>query len=68
MVLSDVAIVHYKVTQPYFPGGDRTVAWNDPAIGIDWPVASPILSAKDGAARQLAQFAAGELPTIQQSR
>jgi dTDP-4-dehydrorhamnose 3,5-epimerase len=63
-VLSDAAHVHYKVTQPYFPGGDRTVAWNDPAIAIDWSVASPTLSAKDGSARRLADFSPNELPTF----
>lgn len=62
VVLSDEALVHYKVTQPYRPGGDRTIAWNDPHIGIDWPVSQPILSAKDADARRLADFAPGELP------
>lgn len=63
VVLSDEALVHYKVTTPYFPGGDRTIAWDDPDIGIDWPVSQPIMSAKDAAARRLADFVPDELPS-----
>ena len=62
VVLSDEAIVHYKVTRPYEPEGDRTIAWNDPGLGIQWPVTDPILSAKDATARPLAAFAPEELP------
>lgn len=47
VVLSDVADVHYKVTEEYRPELDRGVLWNDPAIGVDWPVSDPIVSAKD---------------------
>jgi dTDP-4-dehydrorhamnose 3,5-epimerase len=47
LVLSDVADVHYKVTEEYRPDLDRGVLWNDPAIGVEWPVAAPIVSAKD---------------------
>lgn len=61
-VLSDEALVHYKVSQPYEPDGDRTIAWNDPDIRIEWPITEPILSAKDAAARRLADFAPDELP------
>lgn len=46
-VLSDVADVTYKVTAPYDAAEERGVAWDDPAIGIGWPVAEPILSARD---------------------
>jgi dTDP-4-dehydrorhamnose 3,5-epimerase len=44
---SDVAEVMYKVTSEYSPSHDRGVRWNDPAIGIDWPLANPILSKRD---------------------
>jgi dTDP-4-dehydrorhamnose 3,5-epimerase len=47
VVLSDVADVCYKVTSYYDPTAERGIAWNDPALGIDWPVADPILSARD---------------------
>ena len=48
LVLSDIADVLYKTTDYYNPQGDRTIIWNDPDLGIDWPLKSPpILSAKD---------------------
>lgn len=46
-VLSPEADVLYKVTAEYAPELDRGIIWNDPDIGIQWPVAEPILSAKD---------------------
>jgi dTDP-4-dehydrorhamnose 3,5-epimerase len=52
-VLSDIAEVEYKCTDVYDPEGQLTIAWNDPEIGISWPVATPILSAKDAAAPPL---------------
>ena len=53
-VLSETAEVEYKCTDLYDPGGELGVRWDDPAIGIDWPIAQPILSAKDAAAPLLA--------------
>jgi dTDP-4-dehydrorhamnose 3,5-epimerase len=46
-VLSDEADVVYKCTQPYVPEFERTLVWNDPQIGIEWPVNEPLLSEKD---------------------
>lgn len=47
-VLSDSADMLYKVTHTeYAPEYERGVVWNDPDIGIDWPVKNPILSTKD---------------------
>jgi dTDP-4-dehydrorhamnose 3,5-epimerase len=46
-VLSESADVLYKVTAEYAPELDRGVLWNDPQIGISWPLAAPILSTKD---------------------
>ena len=46
-VLSDVAEVLYKVSNPYDGATECTIAWNDPDIGVEWPVAAPILSARD---------------------
>ena len=37
----------YKVTAEYAPEQDRGIVWNDPDIGIEWPIAAPILSSKD---------------------
>jgi len=46
-VLSPEAYVTYKVTAEYNPALDRGIIWNDPDIGIVWPVEAPLLSAKD---------------------
>lgn len=55
VVLSDVADVHYMVTAEYDAALDRGVLWNDPEIGVDWPVAAPMVSAKDRAQPTLAE-------------
>ena len=52
-VLSDSADFSYKCTDLYNPAAERSVAWNDPALGIPWPVQGPLLSAKDQAAPKL---------------
>jgi dTDP-4-dehydrorhamnose 3,5-epimerase len=52
--------VLYKVSAPYAPECERGIAWNDPAIAIDWPLPAgvqAVLSAKDAAAPTLAAFA-----------
>lgn len=46
-VLSEEAQVEYKCTDFYVPGDEITIAWNDPEIGIAWPIRNPILSPKD---------------------
>lgn len=46
-VIGDGADVHYKVDSEYSPEHDRGIAWDDPEIGIDWPVSDPELSEKD---------------------
>jgi dTDP-4-dehydrorhamnose 3,5-epimerase len=46
-VTSDVAQVEYKCTEFYDPDGEAGVMWNDPDLGIAWPVASPIVSPRD---------------------
>ena len=59
-VVSETADLVYKCTALYEPANDRGVAWNDPEIGIAWPVTSPTLSAKDEKAPRLRE--AGMLP------
>ncbi|MCG8461600.1 MAG: dTDP-4-dehydrorhamnose 3,5-epimerase [Holophagales bacterium] len=69
-VLSEVAQVEYKCTDVYDPGHEIGVLWNDPEIGIDWPlrqgrhgeVLEPLLSAKDAAAPRLAEVEEALLP------
>lgn len=61
-VLSEVALVLYKCTRAYDSAGDQCLAWNDPDLGIEWPVSSPLLSDKDAAAPCLREFCADELP------
>lgn len=49
LTLEDDTDFLYKCTAPYAPQSEHTIIWNDPAIGIDWPLdgTAPILSAKD---------------------
>ena len=46
-VLSDYAEIQYLCTGVYNPKGESGIRWNDPEIGIEWPVKDPILSSKD---------------------
>lgn len=57
-VLSERAQVEYKCTTLYDAAADLAIAWNDPEIGIAWPVAQPRLSAKDATAQPLADLRA----------
>ena len=50
---SGEVLFHYKCTDFYHPEADRTVRWDDPQLGIDWPVEDPILSEKDAGAPSL---------------
>ena len=55
-VLSDFAEIQYKCTGIYSNKAESGILWNDPAIGIQWPVAHPILSKKDDVAQTLQQW------------
>ncbi|MDA0991509.1 MAG: dTDP-4-dehydrorhamnose 3,5-epimerase [Verrucomicrobia bacterium] len=61
-VLSEKADVMYKCTDYYAPSDERGIRWSDPRIGIEWPIASPLLSAKDDLYPLLADMDAAELP------
>lgn len=63
-VLSEVAEVEYKCTDFYHPQGEVTLRWNDPAIGVQWPVASPLLSQKDAEALSVAELM-NQLPELE---
>lgn len=62
VVLSGAAVLTYKCTRPYNPDGDRGIRWDDPAIGIEWPVEDPVLSEKDAAAVGLREVREDDLP------
>lgn len=62
-VVSDRALFSYKCTDFYSAPSEVGVAWNDPDIGIDWPVDRPQLSDKDAANRQLRDIPEHELPS-----
>src|SRR5580704_14576188 len=55
-VLSDSAEIQYKCTGLYSNKGESGIRWDDPAIGVEWPVKEPILSDKDKNAQTLAQW------------
>ena len=47
LILTDIAIFHYKQNTLYERESQFTIAWNDPAFGIYWPIKDPILSRRD---------------------
>jgi len=57
-VLSEMAEIQYKCTATYNSKAESGILWNDPALGIEWPLAHPILSDKDARARTLAEWLA----------
>ncbi len=60
-VLSEVADVAYKLSAVYDPATEAGIAWDDPDVAVEWPVAEPHVSDRDRAAPRLAEIA-GELP------
>ncbi|MCH6483177.1 dTDP-4-dehydrorhamnose 3,5-epimerase [Pseudoxanthomonas sp. LH2527] len=61
-VVSERAVFSYLCTAVYDKAMDAGVRWNDPAIGVDWPISAPQLSGKDEAAPLLADIAPERLP------
>ncbi len=58
LVIGDGAELLYKTSAYWAPAAERSILWNDPAIGIEWPLdGPPILSAKDRAGKRLADAA-----------
>ena len=55
-VTSDIADVAYKCTSLYVPAEDAGIAWNDPAVAVEWPIDSPSVSEKDANAPRLADI------------
>ena len=56
LALSEWADVEYRCSAFYTPAAERVLAWDDPQIGIRWPVASPILSARDQKGMSLGDY------------
>lgn len=56
VVTSETAEVVYKCTSLYEPSQEGSVLWNDPEIGIDWPIDEPLLSQKDAVGQKLADL------------
>jgi dTDP-4-dehydrorhamnose 3,5-epimerase len=64
-VLSERVMFTYLVTAPYNPAAEVSLRWNDPSIGIRWPIlGEPALSAKDAAAPTLAEVTEERLPVV----
>ncbi|MEO0373132.1 MAG: dTDP-4-dehydrorhamnose 3,5-epimerase [Cyanobacteria bacterium P01_A01_bin.17] len=61
-VISETAMFTYKCTNFYAPGDEYSIRWDDPAIGIDWPLDAPLLSGKDAEAPLLHE-AKAQLPS-----
>jgi dTDP-4-dehydrorhamnose 3,5-epimerase len=57
-VLSDVADVDYRLSSYFDPATEAGVAWDDPDIGVEWPLSEPLLSDRDRNAPRLAEIAA----------
>jgi len=67
LVTSEEALFAYKCTDFYHPETQFAVRWNDPDIGIDWPLAgAPVLSDKDRTAPLLRDIEPGQLPRFDQ--
>ena len=64
VVLSETALFTYLCTETYDREADAGIRWNDARLAIDWPVAEPVLSAKDANAPFLGDIAPERLPTF----
>jgi dTDP-4-dehydrorhamnose 3,5-epimerase len=56
-VVSEIADVAYRLSSYYDPATEAEIAWNDPDVGIEWPLKDPILSERDRNAPRLAEIA-----------
>jgi dTDP-4-dehydrorhamnose 3,5-epimerase len=62
-VTSEVADVEYKCSDMYDPAGEAGLIWNDPGLGITWPVSQPVLSLKDSQHLRL-DLSRADLPAL----
>lgn len=62
VVLSETALLLYKLTAPYSPADETSIRWNDPTLAVKWPVHAPVVSGKDAVAPLLAELPPERLP------
>lgn len=55
-VTGERALVHYKCSAYYHQEDEMTLRWDDPVVGVEWPLEAPILSSKDAAALSLREI------------
>lgn len=65
LVTSSTALFAYKCTARYNAEAEASVLWNDPEIGVEWPVEAPVLSDKDRTAPPLAEMSPERLPVYE---
>ena len=63
-VVSEFALFEYKCTEVYQPESDWGLRWDDPAVGIDWPINDPKVSEKDAAQPLLSEIPQERLPVF----
>ena len=61
-VLSDYADVMYHCSEYYFPEDENGIVWDDPDLGINWPIEKPIVSAKDQSFQRLSNLNPDKYP------
>ncbi len=54
---SEAAAAMYKCTSYYDPSVERAIAWDDPDVGVEWPISDPVLSERDKTAPRLSEIA-----------
>jgi dTDP-4-dehydrorhamnose 3,5-epimerase len=64
-VTSETALFSYKCTDFYNPATEHGILWNDPDLGVDWPVKEPLLSSKDAGYSRLKDFPPDTLPRFE---
>lgn len=65
-VTSETALFSYKCTDFYNPDTEHGIIWNDPDLGIDWPVDTPVLSKKDAGYSMLKDLPSYKLPHFEE--
>jgi len=64
-VMSDEVDFEYKCTDYYYPDDQHGISWNDPSLGIEWPISNPILSAQDNGFLGILEINKSKLPGVE---